>query len=72
MGYSGEDVDSRHGSAGPGLNSRRKAGRPRTAKERREVYSVRLPPSLAKRAEERAGGLTKAIELALTEWLRMP
>lgn len=49
--------------------SLRKAGRPRKAGEVRQVYSVRLPPALAQQAQERAGGLTPAVELALAAWL---
>lgn len=49
--------------------SLRKAGRPRKDSEIRQVYSVRLPPALAARAQERAGGLTLAVEQALTVWL---
>jgi hypothetical protein len=48
----------------------KRRGRPPIAKGAvRQVYSVRLLPDLAKRAQERAGGLTPAIEFALIQWL---
>lgn len=54
--------------------SKRKTGRPRKAAEVRQVYSVRLPPSLADEARKQisSGALTDAVETALVLWLAQP
>jgi uncharacterized protein (DUF4415 family) len=49
---------------------KKKVGKPLKGSQVREVYSVRLPPDLARRAQERGGGLTPAVEQALEQWLR--
>ena len=43
--------------------------RPRDSKQVKQVYSVRLEPSIAKQAAKKAGGLSRAVDQALREWL---
>ncbi len=43
--------------------------RPRDSKQLKQVYSVRLEPSVAKQAAKKGRGLSRAVNAALRLWL---